>query len=146
MQDEWKFANDWELTAGVRYDHYSDFGDTINPRFALVWQTRYELTTKLLYGRAFRAPSFAETRAINNPANLGNPNLDPETIQTLELAFDYRPADTLQLGLNLFGYQWDNIIRFVPDPGAPSRTTQNTGKQMGYGLELEADWRPTRTL
>ena len=146
LQDEWKFANDWELTAGVRYDHYSDFGDTINPRFALVWQTRYELTTKLLYGRAFRAPSFAETRAINNPANLGNPNLDPETIQTLELAFDYRPADTLQLGLNLFGYQWDNIIRFVPDPGAPSRTAQNTGKQMGYGLELEADWRPTRTL
>jgi outer membrane receptor for ferrienterochelin and colicin len=97
LQDEWKFANDWELTAGVRYNHYSDFGNTVNPRLVLVWQTRYELTTKLLYGRAFRAPSFVETRAINNPANLGNPDLDPETIQTLELAailnleFDYRP-------------------------------------------------------
>lgn len=140
LQDEWRFANDWELTAGVRYDYYSDFGDTINPRFALVWQTRYDLTTKLLYGRAFRAPSFAELGNINNPVAVGNPNLDPETIQTLELAFDYHPADKLRLGLNLFGYQWDNIIRFVLPQAI------NTGEQTGYGSELEADWRPTRTL
>jgi outer membrane receptor protein involved in Fe transport len=140
LQDEWRFANDWELIAGVRYDYYSDFGDTINPRFALVWQTRYDLTTKLLYGRAFRAPSFAELGNINNPVTVGNPNLDPETIQTLELAFDYRPVDKLRLGLNLFGYQWDDIIRFVL-PQA-----KNTGEQTGYGLELEADWWPTRTL
>lgn len=146
LQDEWKFANDWELTAGVRYDYYSDFGDTINPRFALVWQTRYDLTTKLLYGRAFRAPSFAELGDINNPVALGNSSLDPETIQTLELAFDYRPVDKLRLGLNLFGYQWDNIIRFVLDPNATTRTAQNTGEQIGYGLELEADWRPTRSF
>jgi outer membrane receptor protein involved in Fe transport len=139
LQDEWKFANDWELTAGVRYDHYSDFGDAINPRFALVWQTRYDLTTKLLYGRAFRAPSFAELGNINNPVALGNPNLEPETIQSLELAFDYRPTDKLRLGLNLFGYQWDDIIQFTP-------VAQNTGEQIGYGLELEADWQPTRTL
>ncbi len=39
VQDEWAFAPDWELTAGVRHDHYSDFGDTINPRAALVWTT-----------------------------------------------------------------------------------------------------------
>jgi outer membrane receptor protein involved in Fe transport len=146
LQDEWRFANDWELTAGVRYDYYSDFGDTINPRFALVWQTRYELTTKLLYGRAFRAPSFAELGNINNPVVLGNPNLDPETIQTLELAFDYRPVDRLRLGLNLFGYQWDDIIRFVFDPETTTRTAQNTGEQIGYGLELEADWQPTRSF
>jgi outer membrane receptor protein involved in Fe transport len=139
LQDEWRFANDWELTAGVRYDYYSDFGSTVNPRLALVWQTRYDLTTKLLYGRAFRAPSFAELGSFNNPVTIGNLNLDPETIQSLELAFDYRPADKLRLGLNLFGYQWDDIIRFTP-------VAQNTGEQIGYGLELEADWQPTRTL
>jgi iron complex outermembrane receptor protein len=28
LQDEWTFAKKWELTAGVRYDEYSDFGST----------------------------------------------------------------------------------------------------------------------
>lgn len=141
-QDVWQFANDWALTAGVRYDHYSDFGGTLNPRLALVWDARYNLTTKLLYGRAFRAPSFAETRNINNPVALGNPSLDPETIETLELAFDYRPTDKLRLGANLFGYRWQDIIRFVPDAGGATATAQNSGEQTGYGLEMEADWRP----
>ncbi|MCX7676257.1 MAG: TonB-dependent receptor, partial [Alteraurantiacibacter sp.] len=58
LQDVWSFAPDWELTAGLRYDHYSDFGSTLNPRLALVWQTTERLTTKLMYGQAFRAPSY----------------------------------------------------------------------------------------
>ncbi|MEE8428028.1 MAG: TonB-dependent receptor, partial [Gammaproteobacteria bacterium] len=140
IQDVWSFANDWELTAGVRYDDYSDFGDTFNPRLALVWSARHDLTAKLLYGEAFRAPAFVETRGINNPVALGNSNLDPETIETIELAFDYRPRDDLYLGLNLFYYSWEDIILFVPDPGASSSTAQNVGKQTGKGLELEAEW------
>ncbi len=141
LQDEWNFATDWQLTTGLRYDKYSDFGDTLNPRVALIWETRQNLTTKLLYGRAYRAPSFAETRNINNPVNLGNPNLSPETINTVELAFDYRPTDTLRLGFNVFSYWWSDIIRFVPDADATTFTAQNTGQQTGQGLELETDWR-----
>src|SRR3569833_71843 len=87
VQDEWSFARDWNLTAGVRHDHYSDFGDTTNPRSAFVWQTDYNLTTKLLYGRAFRAPSFAELYNINNPEVLGNPKLKPEFFVSLVLVF-----------------------------------------------------------
>lgn len=141
LQDEWSFITDWKLTTGVRYDYYSDFGSTVNPRLALVWETRHDLTTKLLYGRAFRAPSWAETRNINNPVSLGNPNLRPETINTVELAFDYRPIDKLRLGLNVFNYWWSDIIRFVPDSGSTTITAQNSGQQTGHGLELEADWR-----
>lgn len=146
IQDEWKFANDWALTAGARYDNYSDFGNTVNPRAALVWETRYDLTTKLMYGSAFRAPSFAEMYVINNPVALGNPSLKPETIDTLELAFDYRPNDRLRLGMNLFNYWWKDIIRFVPDAGATTATAQNTGMQTGYGTELEAEWQAADTL
>ena len=90
LQDEWNFAKNWEFTAGVRYDHYSDFGDTVNPRIALVWETRYDLTSKLMYGRAFRPPSFAESYLKNNPILFGNQDLEPETIDTYELAFDYQ--------------------------------------------------------
>ncbi len=143
LQDSWRFANDWELTGGLRYDHFSDFGATVNPRFALVWQTRQNLTSKLLYGEAFRAPSFAETRNINNPVTLGNPDLEPEKIRTVELAFDYFPIEDLRLSSNVYRYWWSDIIRFVPDPGATSSTAQNTGEQTGSGLEIEADWRAT---
>jgi outer membrane receptor for ferrienterochelin and colicins len=89
-QDEWAFIRDWYLTAGLRRDHYSDFGNTTNPRLALVWETAYNLTSKILYGRAFRPPSFSELYAINNPVGLGNPNLKAETNASTEIAFVWR--------------------------------------------------------
>ncbi|WP_292571733.1 TonB-dependent receptor [Methylomonas sp.] len=146
LQDQWNFANDWTLTAGARYDHYSDFGNTFNPRAALIWEASYDLTAKLMYGSAFRAPSFQEMYIINNPAQLGNPALKPETMQNIELGFDYRPADSLRLGLNFFGYWWKDIIRFVPDSNATTSMARNAGTQQGYGTELEAEWQATDTL
>ncbi len=146
-QDIWQLANDWELTSGVRYDHYSDFGDTVNPRIALVWNTSYDMTTKLLYGQAFRAPAFADTSVVNNPVGLGNPNLNPETLKSLELAFDYHPTPTLRTGLNLFRYKWQDIITYLPDtPPALTITAQNFGEQTGRGIELESDWDVNRKL
>jgi iron complex outermembrane receptor protein len=139
VQDVWHFANDWELTAGIRYDHYSDFGDTVNPRLALVWSARHNMTVKALYGEAFRAPSFAETRVQSNPAFLGNPGLEPEELKSYELAFNYRPTFNINLDLNLFRYKWQDIIQFEPDPGGTS-TAQNSGEQDGHGLEFEAKW------
>lgn len=149
LQDEWSFAPDWALTAGIRYDDYSDFGDTVNPRLALVWQSRYNMTSKLLYGRAFRAPSFAEQFNINNPVAIGNIDLDPEIIDTIELAFNIQHTNEFQTGLNLFNYKMSDIIRFVPDnPLDPlsAITAQNTGDQSGRGFELEATWDATQDV
>lgn len=146
-QDEWQFAPDWNFTGGVRFDHYSDFGNTTNPRLALVWQTRYNLTTKLLYGRAFRAPAFNELYNINNPVALGNPDLEPEQIDTYEIAFDYQHSDSLHTKLNLFRYRMTDIIRFVPDPSpATTVTAQNAGERQGTGLELETTFNVSPSL
>ncbi|MHB8790922.1 MAG: TonB-dependent receptor plug domain-containing protein [Desulfobulbaceae bacterium] len=145
-QDEWSFARKWELTAGVRYDDYSDFGTTINPRVALVWETRFDLATKLLYGQAFRPPAFAELYAQNNPIVLGNPALDPETIETLELVFDYQPTTSLRIIPSVFIYDIEDIIEYVDDPGQATKTAQNAKDQEGHGFELEADWRILDTL
>jgi len=142
LQDEWRFAPDWELTAGVRYDDYSDFGGTTNPRLALAWSTTERLTTKLLYGRAFRAPSFSELHYINNPSLLGNPNLQPETIDTTELLFDYH-GYTWTSTLDLFGYRILDLIDTVPDPGGTTLTARNARKQRGYGAEFSTRWKPT---
>jgi outer membrane receptor for ferrienterochelin and colicins len=138
-QDEWNFTRDWYLTAGVRHDQYSDFGGTTNPRLALVWDTAYNLTSKLLYGRAFRPPSFAELYNINNPVAQGNPNLKPETNQSVELAFAWQVTSSLQANMNLFRYQMKDILRFVQNPDA-SYTAQNAGQQHGQGMEVELVW------
>jgi len=143
-QDEWQLAPKWALTVGARYDEYSDFGSTVNPRAALVWETRYDLTTKLMYGTAFRAPSFAEQYAKNNPVTVGNPNLTPEEMQTGELAFDYQPTRNLRLILNLFTYQASELIE--PTPALPTPQFTNHGTVEGDGFEIETDWRLTPSL
>jgi iron complex outermembrane receptor protein len=147
VQDEWSLSKDWTLTAGLRHDHYSDFGETTNPRLALVWDAAYNLVVRAMHGRAFRAPSFAEQYNINNPVNIGNPDLDPETIATTELVFSWQTSPSLQTDLTLFHYRMEDIIRFVPNPvTATGYTAQNAGVQTGRGLELEARWDPTRVL
>lgn len=145
-QNEWSFARDWTLTAGLRHDRYDDFGHTTNPRLALVWDAALDLTLKLLHGRAFRAPAFAEMRGINPVAN-GNPALRPETIATTEAALVWQPAADMQFGMNLFRHRLRDVIQAVPNPApAPGATYGNTGQQRGKGFELEAMWDPRRTL
>ena len=145
VQDEWQFAKDWALTAGVRHDDYSDFGGTTNPRAALVWEAAYNLTAKLLYGRAFRAPSFNDQYGINPVAN-GNPNLRPETIETVEAAFSWQARKDVEVNLSLFRYEMEDIIRAVPNPTPPGATFNNTGNQNGRGMELEVAWDVDRRL
>jgi len=140
FQDEWAFAKGWEFTAGARYDHYSDFGGTFNPRLALVWEPRSDLRTKLLYGRAFRPPSFAEQHQKNNPSALGNPDLKPETINTYEWVVDCRPTKRIHTSMSLFYYKIQDLIDRVPDDGASTITAQNARDQNGRGLEFEAQW------
>ncbi|HEY0845125.1 MAG TPA: TonB-dependent receptor, partial [Noviherbaspirillum sp.] len=146
-QDEWKFATDWALTAGVRRDQYSDSGNTTNPRAALVWDAALDVTAKLMYGRAFRAPAFAELYGINNPVSEGNPALNPETISTWETAVSWQARRDVEVNLNVFHYSMHDIIRLVPKavPGTGS-VYQNRGDQSGKGMELEVVWDASRAL
>ncbi|MEK7991380.1 MAG: TonB-dependent receptor, partial [Thiotrichaceae bacterium] len=140
IQDTWDISEQWQLTTGLRYDHYSDFGNTVNPRLALVWKPNEAWTAKLLYGRAFRAPAFFELYNQNNPVALGNPSLIPETIETTELAFNYHVTKNFNLGINLFQYKLTDAIRFIPDNQGNGQA-QNFGNQEGDGFELEAEWK-----
>lgn len=140
VQDEWKFAEKWELTAGVRYDDYSDFGSTTNPRLALVWSTTDTLTSKILYGTAFRAPKVSELAFVNNPSTLGNPDIQPEEIETIELAFDYRPSKNFTGLLNIYAFQSKDLIELV------AGVNQNIGKQDGQGVEIEVNWQASEKL
>jgi len=139
-QDEWQFARDWALTAGVRHDDYSDFGGTTNPRLALVWDADLNVTVKLLHGRAFRSPSFNEQTGIN-PVNMGNPQVQPESIATTEAALAWQARADLSINLSMFRYAMKDLIRSVPNPvPAPGATYQNIGSVNGNGGEVELAW------
>lgn len=146
LQDEWQFEQNWQLVSGVRYDYYTDFGSTVNPRIALIWATTDSLTTKLLYGRAFRAPSLNELYVANNPVTVGNPDLDPETIDTLELAFSHQLTSSVSYGANLFYYRIDDLITSMAQVGQVAAKYANVGEREGYGVEMETLYEPRADL
>ncbi|MDZ4870269.1 MAG: TonB-dependent receptor [Alphaproteobacteria bacterium] len=52
--------NRLEVSLAARYDDYSDFGDTTNPRVGLFWSPMEELGFRAAYSTSFRAPSAAD--------------------------------------------------------------------------------------
>lgn len=144
LQDQWRLGDSLNATLGARYDHYSDFGSAFNPRLGLVWQSTSRLTVKTFLGSAFRAPSFVDLYAQNNPTGMGNPELRSESIRTLDggLGLSYLFSSNLHGELNLFHYEGDNIIAFVPEQGV--QRAQNTGELRVRGLEAQLSWRSGR--
>lgn len=139
-QDVWTLASDLELTAGARYDHYSDFGGTLNPRLGLVWQSTDRLTTKLIYGEAFRVPSYLELYAPTS-ATKPNPALVPERSRTWDLSLTYAASKTLKLGLDIYRFEQTDLIA-----ADSSNQFQNMGNNTAHGAEIGAQWQATKSL
>ncbi len=145
IQDIWEIKPNWTLTAGLRQDHYSDFGSTTNPRLALVWNASDTLITKVLYGEAFRAPSISELYARNNPVVLGNIHLQPETIKTTEVSFNQTFSNQLTAGLNFYYFEAKDMIEFQTNSQGLG-SAQNNRNLRGQGFEAEVNWRLSEAL
>lgn len=52
-----------EAQLAARYDDYSDFGDTFNPKVGLRWEPLKEIMFRTSYSTGFRAPSLYEINA-----------------------------------------------------------------------------------
>jgi len=138
LQDEIKIRPWLLVNAGIRHDRYQRFSRT-TPRGAVIVMPSANQSFKYLYGRAFRAPAFLESYGITNPVALGNPDLKPETNNTLETAFSWLARPDTQLNLTVYRYAMSNIIRTVPNAIANTGATyRNTGDQNGHGLEFES--------
>ena len=87
-QDEFGITSRLMLNAGVRYDHYSTFGGTTNPRAALIYRLAAKTNLKLLYGNAFSAPDVYEISPDFGSFYDDNLKLRPERIQSLEARVD----------------------------------------------------------
>lgn len=148
LQDEWQASPDMRLTLGIRYDDYSDFGSSTNPRLGLVYQASNDITLKLFAGSAFKSPPIDQLYSQNNPVGLGNSNLSPETVDTLEAGISVEHFLDLDavLSMNLFDYHARDLIHFVFQPQRRGNVAQNIGEQKGQGTELNIKYKPQRNM
>ncbi len=129
---------DIRMNLGARYDHYDDFGGVTNPRLGLTWKLNKNNNIKLMYGEAFRAPTFAELYNKNNPTILGNTNLEPEKVKTFELTLENSSIDDLKSSITIFNSDIEDIITLKNGQYA------NEGEARTQGIEAQIKYNLTR--
>lgn len=130
------------LSVSGRYDHYSDFGGTFNPKLGLTYNPVDWITFRGNWGTSFDAPSMADggtatdTRSIlipvapfrdpNDPASNfnrpeviiagGNSKLKPQEADTFSIGTDIRPKAIPGLTVSFTYYNIDltQAIQIVP--------------------------------
>lgn len=130
------------ITAGGRFDNYSDFGSSVNPRLGIIYKAFKDLNFKFLYGQAFRAPTFNElydkSTSYSKDGVYGNENLEPERVQSYEFSAEYS-IKKLIVRTNGFYNLGTNIIDvYDPDGTGKVGKYENVGNINGYGIEAEA--------
>ncbi len=117
-----------EVDVALRFDDYSDFGSTVNPKISAAWRPTDELLVRASFGKGFRAPTMTQlfgnqSQSFNSATdhygcsiglpntcattqyqnfNGGNPNLDAETSESFTAGVVYNPFDDFSVGLNYF--------------------------------------------
>ena len=156
------------VTGAVRVDNNSAFGDQLKwvtyPKVSLSWVTSQEsfwhtndvvnsLRLRSAYGQSGRQPvAFSALRTFSptqgpggtsavTPASIGNSGLKPERGSELELGFESRLFDRLDLNFTYFNKRTTDLI--INQPTAPSTgfyvaTPANLGRVDNHGVELLA--------
>ncbi len=135
------------LTAAARYDDYSDFGSTLNPKFGVLWEATEGLSFRASHGRSYRAPVYQDMQLNNtvvvanvpNPAapggntilmmlSNGNPDLGPERAKTWTGGFSFAPPSVpgLKIDANYYHIDYDDRIGSGFGGSFPSLFLQST--------------------
>jgi outer membrane receptor for ferrienterochelin and colicins len=146
LVDDWAPSERLRLNVGLRVDDYTKaFGATFNPRVALIARPYAHGNTKLLLGRAFRAPSayerfYNDGGATQEAAGL----LSPETIVSGELEHTHSFDDDLRVTVAAFAEQLSNMIVLQPTAANPDVFVfaNLADRVRGYGGEGEVVWEP----
>ena len=82
-----------ELNAALRYDHYSDFGNSVTPKVGFKARPTDQFMIRGTYAEAFRAPGPAEVGGSSfgfttfGILSQGNPDIQPEEAKSYTLGF-----------------------------------------------------------
>jgi outer membrane receptor for ferrienterochelin and colicins len=140
-QDEFTISHTLTLSAGLRYDHYSNFGGTTNPRLGLIYHLFHPTTLKLLYGTAFRAPEPFELAPDYGQSYDDNPHLKPETIRSVEGVVEQSLGQHFALSGSVFRNSIRDLISLEINPVDNQLVYQNAGQANAIGVEVELDGR-----
>jgi iron complex outermembrane recepter protein len=114
-----------DLSLAIRYDDYSDFGGTTNPKAGLTWVPFNDLTLRGSFGSSFRAPTLSETNfAVSGQANSGllnnglndpkirvtNPATGQSNVLTSSLRFKQLTPETA----DIYSFGGDYSPSYVP--------------------------------
>lgn len=133
-----KFLHKTDFTLGARYDNNSIYGITFNPRSGIIIQPHEKITCKLLYGRAFRAPTNFELYS-KSPVRIPNPDLKPEIMNTYDVNIIYTPSKFWIARFSIFQNNLTNVIVQDVPIGGGLRQNQNVGSTIINGFEATLD-------
>lgn len=123
------------LDAGVRQDDNDVYGSKTSPRLGMQWAVTDSTRLRASWGQAFSPPSIGE---LYFPVS-GNPELEPETSESLELGLEQRLGGWV-LGVTGFRNDLSNLIEF----DFATYRNVNVGRARTQGVELEAGYRKDR--
>jgi iron complex outermembrane receptor protein len=131
-----------ELSGAVRYDKYSDFGDSTTPKVGFKVKPMDQLAVRGTYAEAFRAPGPAETGGSSfgfttfGILSQGNPNIQPETAKSYTLGMIFEPMAGTSATVDYWRVDRRNeIVQADPAtilPGVP--TTGTPGSRVAGAL------------
>ncbi len=135
-QDVWSRFSKVTFTGALRFDHFGGVGGAVSPRIAAVFRLPSAVNLKVIYGRAFRAPTFAE-QYFSLPGYIGNPDLKPMTADTLEANASYAKRRFRLAGGAFLTFLRDEIApEGIYVPGSSRLIVNGPGRNI-RGLELE---------
>jgi iron complex outermembrane receptor protein len=107
------------VSAGLRFDHSTTFGDFVSPSVGAGYQVMSRLRVRASAARGFRAPTWTD-RYYSDPANLGDSTLKVERAWSYEAGAELVPARLWRADVTGFVRQVDNAIDWVKPVGAPA--------------------------
>jgi iron complex outermembrane receptor protein len=116
-------------------------GTLVNPRAAAILTPTDNDSIKLLYGRAFRAPNLYEMFYASPGANVPNPSLRPEIVDTFEAVWERRWTGGWRTTLDGFLSNMSDAMEGATlDDGSLVTRNAGTARALGLEAEIEKKW------
>lgn len=140
VSDQWEFAPNWTLDAGVRYDKHSTAGSKTTWSAGLNKKFDENSHAYFNWGQVFKAPTLDDLYYYNDSKyeSYGNPNLKPEKGDTWTIGYGTKIADKTSVNISYFQSKLEDAIDWdtTNSDNASVSIVRNVDKQKKNGMEL----------